>query len=222
MTREGRKPYIQQARTDKWLTCFAWKMTETINNMSKWLATNFAPIDRLINPLMAAAVVWKWFDETSFYLTFEYLLSLHQRRISSLFKAAVVNQLRSPSCALLRSVLQSDDLKKKKKSIIQFTFCVHFRRTLTVRILNAFECESTLRVLFISVEKLQSLNQCCYWCSRSQALKPTTPPSSNRELDCKMSDTAHSRSEKSAQRTFLSPQHGNEMHYKRRLVFCST
>lgn len=115
MTREGRKPYIQQARTDKWLTCFAWKMTETINNMSKWLATNFAPIDRLINPLMAAAVVWKWFDETSFYLTFEYLLSLHQRRISSLFKAAVVNQLRSPSCALLRSVLQSDDLKKKKK-----------------------------------------------------------------------------------------------------------
>lgn len=70
-------------------------------------------------------------------------------------------------------------------------------------------------VLFISVEKLQSLNQCCYWCSCSQALKPTTPPSSDRKLDCKMSDTAHSRSEKSAQRAFLSPQHGNEMHHKR-------
>lgn len=117
MTWEGRNPYIQQAWTGKCLTCFAWKMTETINSMSKWLATNFAPIDRSINPLMGAAVVWKWFDETSFSLTFEYLLSLHQRRISSpFFKAAVVNQLRSPSCALLRSILQSDDLKKKKSS----------------------------------------------------------------------------------------------------------
>lgn len=118
MTREGRNPYIQQAWTGECLTCFAWKMTETINSMSKWLATNFAPIDRSINPLMGAAVVWKWFDETSFSLTFEYLLSLHQRRISSpFFKAAVVNQLRSPSCALLRSILQSDDLKKKSHPI---------------------------------------------------------------------------------------------------------
>ena len=50
-----------------------------------------------------------------------------------------------------------------------------------------------------------SWKKCCYWCSCSQALKPTTPLSSKRKLDCQMLDIAHSRSGKSAQRAFFYP-----------------